>query len=230
MKILLVDDERQLCDALSVILKKNNYSVDCAFNGEDGLDLALSGIYDLIILDIMMPKINGLDVLKLLRKNKIDAPILLLSAKSEITDKIDGLNLGADDYITKPFVTDELLARIRALLRRKEKFTGDVLAFGDISLDRDSLELIKDEKRITLGKKEFQILEMLLLNSGKSIDKEKFIEKIWGFDTEAEYNTIEVYISFLRRKLSAVNAKTEIKSIRGIGYTLGIANDKKGAN
>lgn len=230
MKILLVDDERQLCDALSVILKKNNYSVDCAFNGEDGLDLALSGIYDLIILDIMIPKINGLDVLKLLRKNKIDAPILLLSAKSEITDKIDGLNLGADDYITKPFVTDELLARIRALLRRKEKFTGDVLAFGDISLDRDSLELIKDEKRITLGKKEFQILEMLLLNSGKSIDKEKFIEKIWGFDTEAEYNTIEVYISFLRRKLSAVNAKTEIKSIRGIGYTLGIANDKKGAN
>lgn len=230
MKILLVDDERQLCDALSVILKKNNYSVDCAFNGEDGLDLALSGIYDLIILDIMMPKINGLNVLKLLRKNKIDAPILLLSAKSEITDKIDGLNLGADDYITKPFVTDELLARIRALLRRKEKFTGDVLAFGDISLDRDSLELIKDEKRITLGKKEFQILEMLLLNSGKSIDKEKFIEKIWGFDTEAEYNTIEVYISFLRRKLSAVNAKTEIKSIRGIGYTLGIANDKKGAN
>ena len=223
MKILLVDDEVQLCEALSVILKKNNYSVDCAFNGEDGLDLALSGIYDLVILDIMMPKIDGLTVLKTLRKEKIDTPILLLSAKSEISDKIDGLNLGADDYLTKPFVTDELLARIRALLRRKEKFTGDVLSFNDISLDRDSLELIKGEKRITLGKKEFQILEMLMLNVGKSIDKEKFIEKIWGFDTEAEYNTIEVYVSFLRRKLTAVGSKTEIKSIRGIGYTLGVA-------
>lgn len=223
MKILLVDDEVQLCEALSVILKKNNYSVDCAFNGEDGLDLALSGIYDLVILDIMMPKIDGLTVLKTLRKEKIDTPILLLSAKSEISDKIDGLNLGADDYLTKPFVTDELLARIRALLRRKEKFTGDVLSFNDISLDRDSLELIKGEKKITLGKKEFQILEMLMLNVGKSIDKEKFIEKIWGFDTEAEYNTIEVYVSFLRRKLTAVGSKTEIKSIRGIGYTLGVA-------
>ena len=223
MKILLVDDEVQLCEALSVILKKNNYSVDCAFNGEDGLDLALSGIYDLVILDIMMPKIDGLTVLKTLRKEKIDTPILLLSAKSDISDKIDGLNLGADDYLTKPFVTDELLARIRALLRRKEKFTGDVLSFNDISLDRDSLELIKGEKRITLGKKEFQILEMLMLNVGKSIDKEKFIEKIWGFDTEAEYNTIEVYVSFLRRKLTAVGSKTEIKSIRGIGYTLGVA-------
>ena len=174
-------------------------------------------------MDIMMPKIDGLTVLKTLRKEKIDTPILLLSAKSEISDKIDGLNLGADDYLTKPFVTDELLARIRALLRRKEKFTGDVLSFNDISLDRDSLELIKGEKRITLGKKEFQILEMLMLNVGKSIDKEKFIEKIWGFDTEAEYNTIEVYVSFLRRKLTAVGSKTEIKSIRGIGYTLGVA-------
>ncbi len=222
MKILLVDDEKQLTEALSVILKKNNYSVDCAYNGEDGLDMALSGIYDLIVLDIMMPKLDGLSVLKALRKEKIDAPVLMLSAKSEIADKIDGLNLGADDYITKPFVTDELLARIRALLRRKEKFTGDVLSFGDISLDRDSFELVKGERKIALGKKEFQILEMLILNEGKSIDKEKFIEKIWGYDTDAEYNTIEVYVSFLRKKLSAVGAKTEIKSIRGIGYTLGI--------
>ena len=221
MKILLVDDEKQLTDALSVILKKNNYSVDCAYNGEDGLDLAMSGIYDLVVLDIMMPKIDGITVLKTLRQNKINTPILMLSAKSEISDKIDGLNFGADDYITKPFITDELLARIRALLRRKEKFTGDVLSFGDISLDRDTFELVRDKKKITLGKKEFQILEMLILNEGKSIDKEKFIEKIWGYDTDAEYNTIEVYVSFLRKKLTAVGAKTEIKSIRGIGYTLG---------
>lgn len=221
MKILLVDDEKQLTEALSVILKKNNYSVDCAFNGEDGLDMALSGVYDLIILDIMMPKIDGLTVLKTLRKNDCHSPILMLSAKSEIADKIDGLNLGADDYLTKPFSTEELLARIKALLRRKETFTGDILSFNDINLNRDTLELSKGAKKIALGKKEFQILEMLILNQGKSIDKEKFIEKIWGYDTDAEYNTIEVYVSFLRKKLVAVGAATEIKSIRGVGYTLG---------
>ena len=221
MKILLIDDERQLTDALSVILKKNNYSVDCAHNGEDGLDFALSGIYDLIILDIMMPKIDGISLLKTLRAKKFDTPVLLLSAKSELSDKIQGLNLGADDYMTKPFNTDELLARIKALLRRREKFVSDILSFGDISLDRDTIELIKGQKRIALGKKEFQILEMLILNAGKSIEKEKFIEKIWGYDTDAEYNIIEVYISFIRKKLNAIGAKTEIKSIRGIGYTIG---------
>ena len=225
MKILLVDDERQLTDALSSILKKNNFAVDCAYNGEDGLDLALSGIYDLIVLDIMMPKIDGLSVLKTLRESKCNTPILMLSAKSEISDKIIGLNLGADDYIAKPFDTNELLARIRALLRRKATFTGDVLSYGDISLDRDTVKLVKGEKSIALGKKEFQILEMLILNAGKSIDKEKFIEKIWGYDTDAEYNTIEVYVSFLRKKLNAVGCKTEIKSLRGIGDTLGVKND-----
>ncbi len=225
MKILVVDDERALTEALQVILKQQKYSVDCADNGVDGLDLACSGIYDLIILDVMMPKMDGFTMLKKLRQQKIDVPVLMLSAKSETTDKIDGLNNGADDYLTKPFNTDELLARIRALLRRKEVFTGDVLSFNDISLDRDTFELIKGEKRIILGKKEFQILEMLILNKGKNIDKEKFIEKIWGFDTNAEYNTIEVYISFLRKKFMAVGAKTEIKSLRGIGYTLVEKND-----
>jgi DNA-binding response OmpR family regulator len=169
----------------------------------------------------MMPKIDGLTVLKILRQKKFDLPILMLSAKSEISDKIDGLNLGADDYLTKPFNTEELLARIRALLRRKDQFTGDILTCGDISLNRDTLELLRGEKKIALGKKEFQILEMLILNAGKIIDKEKFIEKIWGYDTEAEYNTIEVYVSFLRKKFNAVGANTEIKSVRGVGYTLG---------
>ena len=225
MKVLLVDDEKQLIDALKAILKKNNFSVDCAFNGEDGLDLALTGIYDVIVLDIMMPKVDGLTVLKKLRENKINTPILMLSAKSEISDKVIGLNMGADDYIAKPFDTQELLARIRALLRRKATFTGDLLSFNDICLDRDSFKLVKGEKSIALGKKEFQILEMLILNEGKSIDKEKFIEKIWGYDTDAEYNTIEVYVSFLRKKLLAVDSKTEIKSLRGIGYTLGVSND-----
>lgn len=221
MKILIVDDERQLTDAVAVILKQNNYLVDCAYNGEDGLDHALSGVYDLIILDVMMPKMDGFTMLKLLRRHKVDVPVLMLSAKSETSDKIEGLNYGADDYMTKPFNTEELIARIKALLRRKEKFTGDVLSFGDISLDRDTFELVKGNKKIALGKKEYQILEMLMLNDGKSIDKERFIEKIWGYDTEAEYNTIEVYVSFLRKKLNAVGANTEIKSIRGIGYTLG---------
>lgn len=224
MKILIVDDERQLTNALATILKQNNYSVDCAYDGEEGLDYALSDIYDAIILDIMMPKMNGFELLKNIRLNKVDTPVLMLSAKSEISDKIEGLNAGADDYLAKPFDTAELLARIKALLRRKEKFTGDVLTYNDISLDRDSFTLSCGTKKISLGKKEFQILEMLMLNSGKSIDKEKFIEKVWGFDTDTEYNTIEVYVSFLRKKLVAVGAKTEVKSIRGIGYTLG---DKK---
>ncbi len=225
MKILLVDDERALTDALSTILKKNKYLVDCAYDGEEGLDYALKGVYDLIILDVMMPKYDGFYVLKHLRQNKIDTPVLILSAKGETTDKIYGLNCGADDYLPKPFASDELLARVKALLRRKEKFTGDVLSYGDIILDRDTFEMIKGEKRITLGKKEFQVLEMLFLKQGKIINKNVFIEKIWGYDSEAEYNTIEVYVSFIRRKLQAIGSKIEIKSIRGIGYTLGEADD-----
>lgn len=221
MKILIVDDERALTEALSAILKQQKYSIDCAYNGVDGLDLALSDVYDLIILDVMMPKMDGFTMLKKLRQHGNSTPVLMLSAKSETNDKIDGLNAGADDYLSKPFNTDELLARIRALLRRKEVFTGDLLQYNDIVLDRDTFELCCNDKRIALGKKEFQILEMLILNKGKSIDKEKFIEKIWGYDTNAEYNTIEVYVSFLRKKFLAVGSNTEIKSIRGIGYTIG---------
>lgn len=225
MKILLVDDERALVQALEQILKQNKYSVDVCFNGEDGLDMALSGIYDLIILDVMMPKLDGFSVLKALRSNKFDTPVLMLTAKSETQDKIQGLNLGADDYLSKPFDTEELLARVKALLRRKEKFTGDVLSFGDLKLNRDTFEISANDKKISLGKKEFQILEMLILSAGKSIEKERFVEKIWGFDSEAEYNTIEVYVSFLRRKLNAVGSIVEIKSLRGIGYTIGAKND-----
>lgn len=225
MKILLVDDERALVQALEQILKQNKYSVDTAFNGEDGLDMSLSGIYDLIILDVMMPKLDGFSVLKAIRSNKFDTPVLMLTAKSETQNKIQGLNLGADDYLSKPFDTNELLARVKALLRRKEKFTSDLLTYGNLTLNRDTFEISVGERKISLGKKEFQILEMLILSAGKSIDKERFIEKIWGFDTEAEYNTIEVYVSFLRRKLNAVGANVEIKSLRGIGYTIGIKND-----
>ena len=220
MKLLLVDDERQLTSALSVILKQKNFDVDTADDGEEGIDMAMTGIYDVIVLDVMMPKVDGITVLKTLRNNKISTPIIMLTAKGETGDKIYGLNMGADDYLAKPFDTNELIARIRALNRRKAEFTGDVLSFNDITLNRDTLELCCNSRKITLGKKEFHILEMLIINQGKSIDKERFIEKIWGYDTNAEYNTIEVYVSFLRKKLNAIQSKTEIKSIRGIGYTL----------
>ena len=220
MNILIVDDERELAGVLSDLLKQNNYSVTTVFDGEEGLDYALTGIFDLIMLDVMMPKLDGFSVLKEIRRNKIDTPVLMLTAKSDLSDKIHGLNIGADDYITKPFHTQELLARIKALLRRKESFTGDLLTFGDVTLDRDTLQLIKGDKSIGLGKKEFQILEFLMLSKGKTIDKEKLIEKIWGYDSEAEYNAIEVYVSFLRRKLLAVSSTVTIKSIRGCGYTL----------
>ncbi len=225
MNILIIDDEKQLVSALASILKQNNYSVDGAYDGESGLDYVLSGIYDLIIIDVMMPKMDGITLVKKLRTKKIDTPILLLTAKSEVADKIEGLNAGADDYLTKPFSTDELLARIKALLRRKSNFTGSELLYNDIVLDRDTYTLIRDKEKISLGKKEFQILEILMLSPQKTVDKERIIEKIWGFDSEAEYNTVEVYVSFLRRKLSAINSKTEIRSVRGIGYTLGNNNN-----
>lgn len=220
MNVLLVDDEKDLCSALSAILKQHNYTVDCAYNGEDGLEYALSGIYDVIILDVMMPKMDGFETLKKIRAKKIDAPVLMLTAKSETTDKIDALNGGADDYITKPFDSQELLARIKALLRRGAKYTDNNLFIGNISLDRDTFELVSAGKRIALGKKEFQIMELLMLNKEKRVEKERLIEKIWGYDSEAEYNTIEVYISFLRKKLSAIGGNAEIKSLRGIGYIL----------
>lgn len=222
MNILLVDDERDLNFALSEILKQNKYTVTSAFDGEEGLDEAISGIFDVIVLDVMMPKMDGFTLLKELRARKIETPVIMLTAKSETSDKLIGFKLGADDYLPKPFDTNELLARIKALLRRKERLTSDVITYNDLSLDRDSYEIFKDDKRISLGKKEFQILELLMLNAGKTLNKERLIEKIWGYDSDAEYNTIEVYVSFIRRKLTAIDCSVEIKSVRGVGYTIGV--------
>lgn len=230
MKVLIVDDERQLVSALTAILKLNNISADCAYDGESGLTYAMDGVYDAIVLDIMLPKLNGYEIIKQLRKKKISTPVLMLSAKSSTDDKVMGLNLGADDYLAKPFESEEFIARIKALLRRKTQFVGDELEFGDIILSRDTCVLIKDDNEISLGKKEFQILEMLIVNKGKAINKERFIEKIWGYDTEAEYNAIEVYISFIRKKLSALNSTVVVKSLRGIGYILENSDDKKNKN
>lgn len=230
MKILIVDDEVQLVKAVSAILKKNNYNTDCAYDGEDGLDKALSNIYDVIILDIMLPKRNGYEIIRELRDNRISTPVLMLSAKSQTYDKIYGLNLGADDYLAKPFESEELLARIKALLRRKNEFVGDTLSFGDLKLNRDNCSLLCNGQEIALGKKEFQIMEMLILNGGKAINKERLIEKIWGFDTDAEYNAIEVHVSFLRKKLNLLSSGVNIRSLRGIGYILEDGNAKGGKN
>lgn len=192
MKILLVDDEAQLTDALSAILKRNKFAVDVANDGETGYDLALYGDYDLIVLDIMMPKMNGIEVLDKLRKNNISIPILLLSAKSETDDKISGLNSGADDYLTKPFETDELIARINALLRRRSSYVNNNLSLGNTSLNSGSHTLEANGKSIQLGAKEYQVIELLMRNPTMIISKETINDKVWGFDSDAEYNNIEV--------------------------------------
>lgn len=218
MRILIVEDEYSLADAVTAILKKEQYFVDAVYDGRDGLDYALSGIYDLILLDIMLPKMNGLDVLKEIRKNNISTPVMLLTAKSEVDDKIKGLDCGADDYLTKPFNKGELLARVRALTRRKGEIPSNELAFGDIVLNQSTYELSCGTQSLKLGAKEFRIMQMLMYAPKNIISKDEFIEKIWGYDSEAEYNSIEVYISFLRKKLGAIKSTVQIKASRGIGY------------
>jgi len=203
MRILVVEDEVHLAEALSQILRKQNYSVDVVHNGSYGLDYALSGIYDLLLLDIMMPEMDGINVLKKLRSKGLSTPVILLTAKSDITDKVTGLDYGADDYIAKPFSTEELLARIRAALRRKgEVIPEDSVKFGDIELITAQLKLIVQGKEIKLNLKENELLELLLSRKQAITSKEQIIEKLWGFDSEAEYNNVEVYISFLRKKLA----------------------------
>ena len=220
MNILIVEDERQLSEVLVVMLKQKGYAVDAVYDGVSGEEYALCGIYDVIILDIMLPKKNGLEVLRSLRKAGASTPVLLLTAKSEVEDKISGLDFGADDYLTKPFATGELLARIRAMTRRKGEFAGDELAYNDTVLNTDNHELRCGESSVKLAAKEYQILELLMRNSRQIIPKERFIEKIWGFDSDAEYNAIEVYISFIRKKLAAIDSDMQIKAVRGIGYSL----------
>ena len=220
MNILIIEDERQLSDVLAALLKQQGYCVDTSYDGISGEELALTGIYDAIVLDIMLPAKNGLDVLNSLRRKKLPTPILLLTAKSEIEDKISGLDLGADDYLTKPFASGELLARIRSITRRKGEFTGDELSFGSTTLNKNTHTLCFQSNTVKLSRKEYQILEILMRNSGQIIPKERLIEKIWGFESEAEYNTIEVYVSFVRKKLLAVHSPIQIKATRGIGYSL----------
>ena len=220
MRLLLAEDEQDLSKALCAILKHNNYSVDAVYDGQDALDYGLSENYDGIILDIMMPKKNGIEVLTELRKSGVDTPVLILTAKGEVDDKILGLDSGADDYLTKPFAMGELLARIRALTRRKADFTPNLLSSGNLSLNRETFELSVEDESIRLGNKEFQMMEMLMSNPGRLISTEQFMEKIWGYETEAEINVVWVYISYLRKKLASLKASLEIKAVRGVGYTL----------
>ena len=221
MRILLVEDEIYMAQAVAQILEKSNYTVDLAHDGEYGLDCALSGIYDIIILDIMLPGRSGLDILNTLRQEKIAVPILLLTAKSETEDKVIGLDLGADDYLTKPFDMPELLARLRVLVRRKQEISfQNNCTFGDIILDPHALSLHCGNQSFKLTLKESQLLEMLIDARGGVISKSRIIEKVWGFDSDAEDRHVEVYISFLRKKLKALDADTSIETVRGMGYAL----------
>ena len=220
MRILLVEDESRLAAAVEELLKQQKYHVDVVYDGEAGLDFGLTGIYDVIILDIMLPGKDGLAVVGELRKAGIQTPVLLLTARSRLDDRVQGLDAGADDYLTKPFEVPELLARVRAMGRRQSSFVGDILSFGDLKLDKKTGELICGEKRVSLGAKEFQAIELLISNRRQIVTKELFVEKIWGYDCETEYNNVEVYISFLRKKISFLDSRAAIRTVRGRGYLL----------
>lgn len=227
MKILIIEDEYNLADAISSMLKKEKYLVTITTDGNEGLDEALSDIYDLIILDVMLPGLDGFEILKEIRKEEIKSKVLMLTAKSNIEDKLIGLNNGADDYLTKPFHMDELLARVNIQLR-KDRVKDNNLTMGDINLDINSLNLININTKETINiiGKEFQLLEMFMSNPNQILDKEQVFSKIWGYESEVELNTLEAYISFLRKKLKLINSKVTIKAVRNVGYKLEVENEK----
>lgn len=220
MKLLYAEDEISMSEAVVDILAYHKYMVDAVYDGEEALAYARAEQYDGIILDIMMPKMSGLEVLKQLRKEGCRTPVLLLTAKAEVEDRIEGLDMGADDYLPKPFVMGELLARVRAMLRRREEFTPDILKCGDIALNLSSYELSGNGKSVLLPKLEYQLMEVLMLNQGIYLSSEDLLVKVWGYDTDAEIGTVWVYISYLRKRLAALDSKVTIKAKRNIGYTL----------
>lgn len=222
MRILVIEDERHLAEALVHLLKKQNYMADCDFDGESGLDDALSGIYDVIVLDIMLPKLNGYEVLHELRKEGVETPVIMLTAKGTISDKVKGLDCGADDYLTKPFDTEELLARIRALGRRRGEITENnaVISYGSLSLNTNTMEMSSPKGSIQLTLKEKELMEYLILRKDMISQKEQIIEKLWGFDSDAGDNHVEVYVSFLRKKLKFIHSDVTISAVRGVGYVL----------
>lgn len=220
MRVLIVEDEVRLAEALGEIMKTQRYTVDMVHDGEDGFDYAMSGIYDVIIMDVMLPKMNGFDIVRKMRDEKNQTPVIMLTAKDDTADKIKGLDCGADDYLTKPFVPGELLARVRAISRRQGEVVLDELVFEDVKLDLGNYTVSSGERSINLGPKEFDILKILLSNPGLIVPKEDILIKVWGTESDAEDNNVEVYISFLRKKLTHLKSKVQITTIRKIGYRL----------
>ena len=220
MRLLLAEDEKALSKALTAILERNNYSVDAVYDGQAALEYLEADNYDGVILDIMMPKIDGITVLKEIRKKGNLIPVLLLTAKSEVDDKVEGLDAGANDYLAKPFHSKELLARIRAMTRVQTGQTGSILKMGNVTLNRAAFELSTSKGSFRLANKEFQMIELMMSNPGVLISAERFMEKIWGYDSEAELNVVWVYISYLRKKLAALHADIQIKATRNAGYSL----------
>ena len=220
MRLLLVEDERRMAQALCEILRREKYDVDHFADGGEGLCALESGVYDLAVLDVMLPVKDGFEIVAEARKSGIKTPVLMLTAKSDLEDKVTGLDCGADDYLTKPFMTKELLARLRVLARRNVNSPDGTLSFGDISLNRDASTLCCADNSVRLSEKELRIFEYLIANQGQILTREQLAVKIWGYDCSAEYNNVEVYMSFARKKLHFINSKTEIKAVRGIGYEL----------
>ena len=222
MKLLLAEDEKRMAEALGEILALEGYDVDLAADVEEALAAARRSVYDILVLDVMMPKINGFELTAQLRAEGNRLPVLLLTARDGLEDKVTGLDSGADDYLTKPFMTEELLARLRALTRRKEDYHRNLLSYGDIVLNPSTAELIckRSGQSVRLSRKEYRILEYMIANQGLILSREQLAVKIWGYDSEAEYNNVEVYLSFTRKKLAFVGAGTKIKAVRGIGYEL----------
>ena len=225
MRLLIAEDDRDISKALVMILEKNNYSVDSVFNGKEAYEYAGSDNYDGIILDIMMPELDGIEVLTKLRSERISTPILLLTAKAEVDDRVAGLDAGADDYLAKPFAISELLARLRAMLRRKGEFQPDILEFKSVTLNKATYELGYNDKYVRLASREFQMLEMLMKMPGQVIPTDQFMDKIWGWDSEVEVSIVWVYISNLRKKFATIQAPIEIHAIRGVGYCMGAKDD-----
>lgn len=220
MRILLAEDERSLSRAVIALLEKNNYSADAVYDGAEALECLAAENYDAVILDIMMPKMDGITVLKNVRRQGNNVPVLILTAKSELDDCVVGLDAGADDYLSKPFAAKELLARLRAVTRRKTATATTVLKMGNMELDCAGFELRSPKGSMHLPNKEFQMLEMMMANPGQLISTERFLEKVWGYDTDTDTRTVWVYISYLRKKLQELDADIKIKAARGLGYSL----------
>ena len=220
MQVLIVEDDVRLAQALGRILEENDYQVDLVHDGQDGLAYAESGTYDVVILDVMLPRMNGFEIVKELRRKDVASPVLMLTARTTVHDKITGLDCGADDYMTKPFSPAELLAHLRALTRRQGQVVFEKIDFGDVSLNLESHDLTCGAKNINLSYKEFQLANILMMNNGQIVSKEQLISKVWGVESSAVDNNVEAYVSFLRKKLKFLGSKTQIETVRKAGYRL----------